>query len=482
MRLTLEEIDRLVRDSNPVPDVGVLAPVELATLAADLQRSSAMPTATEVELNVDSPPPTSRRWTYLAVAAVAVAIVAGVITIAIRNDTDDTAPAATTTPPTTTPATAPTSLPPASAAQATLTPAGTGPRTQLSYDEVDGWAPIDADRWGVDRGEGVAIQYWYIHNLYEDRCGRSEALMSPAPGPSVDDLVTAFSSTWGRYASAPEDATLGGFGGKHMVLTVPTASADCSYVNMNGWTESGQTFPGASRYFQAQGQVQELWILDVAGARQVIAASYYPTTPPEVRDQMNTILESIRIQPAGVTLRPGDRDQAIEVTEPTGWESDQAGVSAPSGNASLAVWTLPHLYIDPCESLTQTDGPDRSGPTVAWVVSVTDWWSRSSGPGELVPPIATPASSKPLGGTDAMYFDVRLPSDLDLSQCDGGQFRLWSDDSGQSKLQIPGQVDRLWVLKGSDNVPLIVDAAYTPDASPEELAQLQQAIDSITVS
>jgi hypothetical protein len=81
-----------------------------------------------------------------------------------------------------------------------------------------------------------------------------------------------------------------------------------------------------------------------------------------------------------------------------------------------------------------------------------------------------------------MYFEVRLPSDLDLSQCDGGQFRLWSDDSGQSKLQVPGQVDRLWVLKGSDNVPLIVDAAYTPDASPEELAQLQQAIDSITVS
>jgi len=484
MRLTLEEIDRLVRDSNPVPDVGVLAPVELATLAADLQRSSAMPTATEVELNVDSPPPTSRRWTHLAVAAVAVAIVAGVIAIAVRNDPDDTAPAATTTPLTTAPTTTPSSQPSASAARATITPTGAGPGSQLTYEPVAGWEPIDGatDLWGIHattQPDGVAIIYTYIGDVYDKRCGPDDSLLHP--GPSVDDLVTALVIAWGPYASAPEDATLGGYSGKHIVLTVPTHGADCPIVNMNGWREWGQTDSGPARWFQAEGQVQEIWVLDVAGSRQVIGASFLPSTPASVRAEEHTILDSIRIEPAGVTLRPPNRTSAIEVTLPGGWESGDASVSAPSGNASLAVWDRPNLFIDPCESMTQ-GGPDRPEPTVAWIVSVTDWWGRSSGPGDEIPPIATSPSSQTVGGKDATYFEVRSPSNLDLSQCDGGDFRLWSDPSGQSKLQVPGQVDRVWVFEGSDQIPVIVDASYTADASPEELAQLQQAIDSITVS
>jgi hypothetical protein len=44
--------------------------------------------------------------------------------------------------------------------------------------------------------------------------------------------------------------------------------------------------------------------------------------------------------------------------------------------------------------------------------------------------------------------------------------------------QVPGQVDRLWVLD-VDGHRLLVDATYSPDTSPTDRQQLQQIVESL---
>jgi hypothetical protein len=274
-------------------DMTALEPVHVSLLALDQQRRTEMP-SNEV------PEPERSNRTVIGVAAAAVLVIAGLVAIGLLNeDPPVTAPATTVVTTTDAPATT-TTVGTSTTAQAVardmeIHPAGQGPAATLTFSMPDGWSDIG---WAVGSGAGFPqfISYWYVDNVFGDRCNSDGALLDPAAGPSVDDLAAAFVEAWGPYATVPEEATLGGYTGKHMVLTVPPASADCPTVNLNGWSESGA--PGvASRTYPAPGLLEDIWILDVEGARQVVASAYLETTTAADLTEQQGILDSMHIEP-----------------------------------------------------------------------------------------------------------------------------------------------------------------------------------------
>ncbi len=291
-----EQIERLIREANPVPDMTAVEPVDVSLLLLEPQRR------TEMSSDEKGPEPERRNSTLIGVAAAAFLVIAGIVAIGLLNEgpiaspgtttvttmvTTTDAPATTTTEVTTTAAVA-------GPAEMDLFPAGQGPAATLTFSMPDGWSDIG---WAVGSGAGFPqfVSYWYVDNVYGDRCNSAGALLDPAAGPSVDDLAAAFVEAWGPYATAPEDATLGGYTGKHMVLTVPPMSADCPTVNLNGWSESGA--PGvASRTYPAPGLIEEIWILDVDGVRQVVASAYLETTSTADLAEQQGILDSMHIE------------------------------------------------------------------------------------------------------------------------------------------------------------------------------------------
>lgn len=206
----------------------------------------------------------------------------------------------TTDAPATTTTEAPTTTALAGPEEVVLSPAGQGPSAGLTLSMPDGWSNLG---WAVNNGsDDLFISYWYVDNVFGDRCNAAGDVLDPVPGPTVDDLAAAFVEAWGAYATAPVDADLGGYSGKYMVLTLPTVSAECLSVNMNGWMETGATpvaagsVGEASRYYLEEGQIEEIWILDVDGVRQVVNASYLPGTSADDLAELQEVVDSIRIE------------------------------------------------------------------------------------------------------------------------------------------------------------------------------------------
>jgi hypothetical protein len=84
------------------------------------------------------------------------------------------------------------------------------------------------------------------------------------------------------------DVTISGFSGKHVSFVVDTTGIDC----VMGIYGQDAFVRGAD-----DGQREDLWILDVAGTRLVIDAATYPETSTGDRAEMQSIVETLLIEP-----------------------------------------------------------------------------------------------------------------------------------------------------------------------------------------
>ncbi|MGH8959152.1 MAG: hypothetical protein ACRDVK_10835, partial [Acidimicrobiia bacterium] len=152
-----------------------------------------------------------------------------------------------------------------------------GPGAQLTVMMPTGWVtwpsnssiPSSIIKGDPEPPNWMAVGAISVADIYTDRCQWQGAVLNPPLGPTVDDLAIALAEVWGADATAPIDITLDGFAGTQIVLTVPTDVdfADC---------DNGQfrRFPGF--WYQGQGQIDRMWILDVEGERLVVLASFFP--------------------------------------------------------------------------------------------------------------------------------------------------------------------------------------------------------------
>ncbi len=129
-----------------------------------------------------------------------------------------------------------------------------------------------------------------ITSLYADACESAGSEFEP--GPTVDDLASALTSLEGFELSEPTDVTLNGYEGKRVALTVPAdvdvRSTDC---------DDAKYSLSSNRWYQASGQTDDLWILDVDGQRLVLTFATTQDTPAELTEELEQIRDSIVIDP-----------------------------------------------------------------------------------------------------------------------------------------------------------------------------------------
>ncbi len=72
------------------------------------------------------------------------------------------------------------------------------------------------------------VELVIFDKVYADPCHPDKGLLSPSPGPSVDDLAKALASVPSLVATTPTDVTVAGYHGKQVTLTAPTSITACS--------------------------------------------------------------------------------------------------------------------------------------------------------------------------------------------------------------------------------------------------------------
>jgi hypothetical protein len=143
---------------------------------------------------------------------------------------------------------------------------------------------------GGDNDGAIIFFSGDITSLYARAC-ESSGTKSDF-GPTVDDLADALVSLEDFEATEPTDVTLSGFHGKRVALTVPM---DVDVTNPD--CDNGEYHLNEGRYYQAPGQTDDMWILDVDGERMVPTFATTPNTPAEVVEQVEQIRDSLVIEP-----------------------------------------------------------------------------------------------------------------------------------------------------------------------------------------
>ncbi len=134
-----------------------------------------------------------------------------------------------------------------------------------------------------------------LDDVYADPCDYEKGLLNPSPGPTVDDLATAFTAMPGLGATTPTDVTLGGYAGKQLTITAPADLEGCT-LSPEGYA-LWELPQGGPLYTMNPAQGDRVWILDVEGQRIVIIASGITGQTPPDQAVVQGIVDSIRLAP-----------------------------------------------------------------------------------------------------------------------------------------------------------------------------------------
>ena len=159
---------------------------------------------------------------------------------------------------------------------------------------ADGWS---AYKLGADSMATVGVNFDQIANVYADGCQWVQ--LDPPLGPTVDDLVQAWTNLPGFAATAALDVTVDGYTGKQIEFTLPEYNKDdCRATHFGLWYAGPDPLPGViPPGFWAQGPDQRTkqWILDVDGTRLVITANSLSSASPQDLADLEEAVASIQI-------------------------------------------------------------------------------------------------------------------------------------------------------------------------------------------
>jgi len=170
---------------------------------------------------------------------------------------------------------------------------GSVPEVPLTFTMPVGWEADGAfvNKSGADPVFGLV--FMDVGNIYADGC--TWELVDPPPGPTVDNLVSAYAKLPGFGATPVRDVTVDGFKGKQIEYTFPDYNeAECTAGQFGIFQADDQSGNAPSLWAQAPHEQNRLWILDVDGTRLVIIAGGVNMSAQD-RTDIDAILSSIQI-------------------------------------------------------------------------------------------------------------------------------------------------------------------------------------------
>ena len=241
----------------------------------------------------------------------------------------------------------------------------------------------------------------------------------------------------------------------------------------------------------------------VSSVAPSVAPSPEPTSVPPPLDPTATPHATAETRPVSAgraRLEAVGTAVDITLTLPAGWEqkgpamyvkpSTQTGTglgsSPPDPGLSISAWRVADVYLYPCRWATgiYVDQPPDRPTAVTLADALSHFWGQDpdqapSYTNSTIAPLATKPRPATLAGRDATYLEVLIRSDLDFSQCDGGQVVLWKMADGGVRMALgPSEHHQLWVVD-VDRGPIVIDASSALTPSAKDQAELQSVIDSI---
>lgn len=182
----------------------------------------------------------------------------------------------------------------ASEALEPTTETSTDGEIRLTFTVPDGW---QNNGWYVAKSDAdpiFGVVLFRVANIFVEPCQWVE--VDPAPGPTVDDLVSAFANVPVLNASAATDVIVDGFHGKQIEFTVPEYDEnECKLGRYALFQDADHAGRGPNYWAQGPHSHHRLWILDIDGIRYVIGGTTFPDTSERDREDLDTILDSIQI-------------------------------------------------------------------------------------------------------------------------------------------------------------------------------------------
>jgi hypothetical protein len=174
---------------------------------------------------------------------------------------------------------------------------------------------------------------------------------------------------------------------------------------------------------------------------------------------------------------PGlDASHRITIDVADGYAGFEGWAAIKSGTNQTAVSTMAigDVYADACQwrgALLDRSAISSTDEVVAALASQKGL--RVSTPTDVT-----------LDGFAGTYMERKVPARTNLSDCDGGQFRVYLDASrgspGGSRYLVPGELQLLWILD-VEGVPLVLDASLNPGTSAQIRAELVQMVESVRI-
>jgi hypothetical protein len=157
-----------------------------------------------------------------------------------------------------------------------------------------------------------------------------------------------------------------------------------------------------------------------------------------------------------------------EIEVPAGWGHDRLNpATGPDLDPHLRrveLSTVAYVAPDPCRSARAPVGPGVSALMDAIATQTT---VRPGPPGAVT-----------IDGYSGQVVQVRVPSQVDLTRCDGGRLvPFWLNGLTSTSL-FPGWTYRVWALD-VEGERLVITAAHGPDATPAERAELLRMVETL---
>jgi hypothetical protein len=222
--------------------------------------------------------------------------------------------------------------------------------------------------------------------------------------------------------------------------------------------------------------------------------------PPIVAEPTATprVVAGIPELPAAGAVRPGryffakpsrstSDYERIVFTLPAGWQSRGALVAKHPDEANevaFSIWTVNSIYADPCHWQSSALVPLTHAlwdPEGAGFLRDESPWYQSPEARLATAPVKVQLGK--VSHTTTILIELTVPVELDISTCDLGEYRAWTEWDGVDAANAhfaAGQVDEVYFVD-VDRRTLVIDATYRIGSSPADVAELEQILASIDV-
>jgi hypothetical protein len=162
---------------------------------------------------------------------------------------------------------------------------------QIVFDMPEGWAANRTFFIGAENESGGANLFFIQPSgLHSDPCLANSGTPDVSVGSSAESFAAALAAHASYDAIRTGDVLIGGHDAIRMELETPL---DLDYSTC----ERGQFWLWDAPLYGEEANRYDLWIIDLDGTTMVLLSNVGDSTSPELREQRDAIIDSLRIEP-----------------------------------------------------------------------------------------------------------------------------------------------------------------------------------------